>query len=111
MKQHLSRRITLIAAGVALVASLAACSSHYGYPHYGGYNYGDGYRSDRQTYDAGYRRGYDHGASDRRYGYRYCYDDDDLFRRGISRDSYVNNEFRQAYVRGYQAGYYGERHW
>src|SRR5215510_14462123 len=106
MKQHLLRRITLIAVGGALVASLAACSSHYGYPHYGNYNYSYGYQSDRQADELGYRRGYDHGISDRRHGYRYYYEDDDLFRRGYCNDGNLNNEFRNAYVRGYQSGYY-----
>lgn len=110
-------KIFLIAALCAILAgSLTACSSHYGYHdrdrydrdgYYGG---GNGYRSDREAYDYGYRRGYEHGVTDRRNRENFDYDHDDLFRRGISRDRSINERFRQGYARGYEAGYRGSYH-
>jgi hypothetical protein len=111
MSRELLRKIALGGASLFLVVSLFACSSRYGYyqdrDHNGYYN---SYGSERQAYEAGYKRGYDHGWSDRRSGYRFNYEDDQLFRSGISRDGDLNDRFRQAYVRGYETGYYRYRY-
>lgn len=112
MSRELLRRIALSGASLLLIGYLFACSSRYGYyqdRNHNGYYNGYGYQSERQAYDAGYKRGYDHGLYDRRNGYRFNYEDDELFRRGISRDGNVNDRFRQAYVRAYETGYYGGR--
>jgi hypothetical protein len=102
------KRIVLGIFALVLLGTALACGPKYGYhPNqvYGSY----GYRDERGAYEEGYRRGYDHGWSDRREGAGFNYEHDDAFRRGISNDQYLNNRYRQGYVRGYENGYHGSR--
>jgi hypothetical protein len=102
------KKIVFGSCALFLMAALYACGPKYGYHNdtvYGSY----GYQSEREAFETGYRRGYDHGWSDRRNGEGFNYQHDEVFRRGISRDEYINNRFRQGYVRGYENGYHGSR--
>jgi hypothetical protein len=99
--------ICILVCGIS-VGMLAACGPKYGYHQD---RYYSGYNDSRDAYNTGYRRGYDHGREDRRAGLNFDFDHDPVFRNGISRDSYINDRFRQGYVRGYQDGYgYGRRY-
>ncbi len=96
-----------------IAASLfVACGGYhhdYGYP---GYGYSSSYyQGSREAFNYGYREGYDHGVSDRRHGDDFNYSHDGKFRHGISSNDYVNQQFRQGYVRGYEQGYYGGRNY
>lgn len=91
--------VTLFAAG---------CSNHYnrnGYydPHHGSHGYSNGYKD---PYRIGYDRGFEHGYADRRSHYSFNYEHSDVFRHGISSNSYANDRFRDGYARGYRDGYY-----
>jgi hypothetical protein len=94
--------------GVALLASMIACGPSYG--HYDRSGYYGGNNSARQAYESGYRRGFDHGYSDRRNGYNYDFDHDSSYQRGISRDRYINERYRDGYERGYRDGYQNRRY-
>lgn len=100
-----------VALVVLAVSAFVACgpSYHHGYgEHYNQGNYGYGSSTEAaRAYDYGYKEGREHGYSDRRAGEDFQYSHDRRFQEGISRDRYVNDRFREGYVRGYQDGYYG----
>jgi len=108
--------ILLGLASFALAIFLVGCSYHHDYDRYHNYGYGygnyayNGYSGGvQQAYQSGYQRGYDHGTYDRRNGYRFDYRDDDVYRSGVSRDGYINSQFRNGYERGYRDAYSGLR--
>lgn len=98
---------------VILAGSLLGCGPQYAYYGQGYRGHHDGYQSSpyqaREAYDAGYQRGYEHGSADRRGRLSFDFDHDEVFRRGVSNDRYVNEQFRSGYARGYGDGYYGGR--
>jgi hypothetical protein len=96
---------------VMLASVFVACGGYgHNYGDYGRYGYRNGsgyYQGSRDAFNYGYREGYEHGVSDRRHREDFNYSHDGKFRSGISSNEYVNQQFRQGYVRGYEQGYYG----
>lgn len=109
----MQKKVKIFLAGfvcVMLASVFVACGGyghHYDNNRYG-YGYGSGYyQGSRDALNYGYREGYEHGVSDRRHREDFNYSHDRKFRSGISSNEYVNQQFRQGYVRGYEQGYYG----
>lgn len=99
--------MAIIGAFSLVVLFAAGCAGHYDRYGYNDSHHSHGYGSGYQDpYRVGYDRGFQHGYSDRRSGFSFNYEHDDVFRRGISSNSYVNDRFRDGYERGYRDGYY-----
>lgn len=107
----MKNRVAILIAVVSMVGAfaLSGCVSHYDYDRYGRgyyrapqYGYNQGYRD---PFRVGYDQGFEIGLSDRRYGRGNDYDDYDIYRRGISSNPYINDQFRDGFAKGYKDGY------
>jgi hypothetical protein len=108
--RSMPRGLLALAAGAFLLLSVG-CG--YGHNHYrGGYPgyYGGGHGYSDDAFQLGFRDGLRHGAEDRREGLDFNFEHDRRFQNGISYDRYVNQQYRDGYVKGYQQGYYGGRY-